>query len=474
MANQKGIKRKTETKKSEAKYHRGEKIRKEKPKLNRKVVNKTFKTDEDLTGFIIHEGTYKDRVTAMALIGIKEKNPHVIKTLLDLCSEENGGDKAYLAITYAVKIATYYSECQKELENTKKEDKRITKILNPNREEEPTDIKEPEEFISFIEKIRFIKRFTDAINIQMSSPFLKQKLIILIRSLIEAQVLPVHMVNILMEHVDFSLLKETEKIISFLIAEKKTDLLNIIKEKIIQSVLYHKNPRKVQLGMSFVLCIPQKFWFSGGKEYKEYVIPLIRGYAQTLKSICDEINNPNVKTKQGFTALGPILSGILAFIQWEELVPKNELSSSPAQKFFKDHGYMIFKLAYHDNTKYSMQALTILETINEHSPINYIKVLADTIKKYTYMDEINRCEILNKAVNQSSIEVHSKVISSAYHAEIGGKYVQGCSMVIQECVPETKNRIGLLLLRKSYDKDIASTATAILTGQPIPIHNLWS
>ncbi|KAI5185410.1 hypothetical protein NEHOM01_0825 [Nematocida homosporus] len=435
-----------------ATYHLGVKIQpKPKPKLSRKVVNKQFKTDEDLTTFILHEGTFKDRITAMALLSIRECSEEAARMLLRIASEDNGGDKSYLAITHAVKIVSYYQECLAETEPSK----------------------ESVEFIEFIDKIRFVKEITIALSKQMSSSFLKSKIATLAASLVETNVLSVQIVNILMDHLDVTLDREIERVIKIICEKERLDLLQVVKDKLVQTIVYRRNMKKVKFAMTLVLSIHRKYWMPDAAAYKDSVVPLIRGYSQVLSTIYEEIDNPKTKNKNGLSGLASLLSGLLRFIKWEKALPPTALKESRVAKFFKECGYMIFKIAYYDNTKYSLPALNILEVINDMQPINYAKVLADTIKKYLYLNEFSKCEILNKAVNQKEPEVQDKVIKSAYITEIGGKYALGCAMVTQECTETFQARIGLLLLRKSYNPTVATAANDLLHLRPIPIFNPW-
>lgn len=452
------------------KYHRGVKQPPvKKAKLTRNVVNKTFETDDDLNSFILQEGTLKDRVSAMSLLAIKERNEKAARMLLSMAAEERGGDKSFLALTNAVKVAQYYEECKKDVDDSKTDKKDKTNLLQLNGKKEESQL-----FCEFIHKINFVKGLFEAISAQMSSSFLRTKIAVLLRTLIEDNTLAVHAVNILMDHTDITITRETEKIIEILVEKENKRLLDIIKEKIVQGILYNRNRSKIKHFMALVLSIHRDQWFSTPQEYKEYIVPLIRGYISELKKFHEEINNPKVKNKHGFSGLASLLLGLFRFIQWERVLPADTFKETRASKIMSDAGYIIFKMAYHENTKYSFPALNILEAVNDVTPINYARVLADTVKKYIYLNELSKCEVLNKAVNQPEKEVQEMIIKSAYHSEINGKYSLGCEMVTQECVPEPINRIGYYLLQRSYDKEVSAAAKDLLQNKPIKVYNIWS
>lgn len=459
------------------KYHRGEKVApKPKSRLTRKVVNKTFRTDSELTEFILSEGTFKDKVTAITLVIIQEKDRKAATHLLGMAEDENGRDKAYLAITHAVKIIEYYKECKKEAEGeTPKESKGKENDGKEKDEEDEEDEKsrkdESAAFCAFIGKIGFIKRFTEAISKQMATPFLKEKLCILIKSMIEEGTLSGQMLGVLMDAADPEIDKEIMMIFGHIMRNRDRELIYILRDKIVQTVLYHKNFKKVKYFITLSLSINKSEWILEEEDYKVYVGPLIKGYINILKRVYEEIDNPKIKNKTGGSVISSLLKGLLRFINWQKTIPS--LSKNYTAEIFKAIGYIIFKLAYNENTNYSLPALNILEVANETEKINYSRVLGDTIRKYIYLNDLSRCEILNKAVNIPEREVQIKVIQSAYHAPIGSKYPLGCQMVTQEAGSFTKESIGYLLLSKSHDREIAESAEKISRGEPIPVYNIW-
>ncbi|OAG32023.1 hypothetical protein NEDG_00498 [Nematocida displodere] len=415
-------------------------------KLTRTVINKTFKTDDELNGFILKEGTFKDRLNAMTLVTIKELDETAAKQLLSI-AETEGGDKSYLALTYAIKIISYYDAVVKEEESSP--------------------------FVAFIDKIRFVKRLTDAFRLQMASPFLQKKVAMLIKNLVSSDILAVQMVDLLIEVNDSSMQKETLAVIDLIIKKKNFTLLDIIKEKIVQTVLYHKNLKKTKTMMTLAHHLTRKDWVRKPEDYKEYIVPLIRGYTAMLKKLYEGMYSPRPDPTIRISSVKLVLDGILRFLLWERFLPAGFLPETRVSKFVKECGYMIFKLAYHDNTKYSFPALTILEIASETEKINYVKVLIDTVKKYIYLNETPRCELLNKAINQKDPEVQDRIVKSSYIYQIGGKYPLGCQMLAHECCPTFQSRLGLMLHRKSYDPDVSKNAEALLRGDTIEVYNLW-
>lgn len=442
-------------------YHRGEKvIPNKKPRLTRNVVNKKFRTDSELTEFILKEGTFKDKVTAMTLIVIKENSNKGLDDLMQIADDPSGGDKAYLAITHALKIVEYYKECKEEKPEQK-----------PEEESDDESKEESSKFCAFIEKSGFIKRFVEVVSRQMGSSFLKAKLCILIKSMIEEKTLSSQMVEILMDSADHDIDREIMLVFGHIIRNRDIDLIHILRDKIVQTILYHKNFRKVKYFITLALSINKSEWILEEGDYKVYVGPLIKGFVSVLKKVYEEIDNPKIKQKTGTTVLSSLLKGLLRFIKWQRTIPS--IDKNYTAGIFKDTGYIIFKLAYNDNTKYSLPALNILEAANETEKINYARVLGDTIKKYIYLNDLSRCEILNKAVNIPEKEVQVKIVQSAYHAPIGSKYPLGCQMVTQEAGAGTSEKIGYLLLCKSHDTEIAQSAEKIVQGEAIPVYNIW-
>ncbi|KAI5189121.1 hypothetical protein NEMIN01_0287 [Nematocida minor] len=452
------------------KYIRGEKqMARPKPRLTRNVVNKTFKTDSELTEFILSEGTFKDRITALALVIIKDQDGRALNQLLDLAETENGGDKSYLAITHAVKILEYYKECKSESEKRKEPaDENEENDENENKQESV----DSSEFCAFIEKTAFIKRVPEVIARQMGSSFLKGKLTILIKSMIEADTLSGQMLDILMDAADVEIDREIMVIFGHITRTRNYKLIHILRDKIVQTILYHKNLKKVKYFVTLALAINRTEWILESADYKVYIEPLIKGFLSVLKKVYEEIDNPKLKNKAGTSVLSSVLKGLLRFINWQKTVPS--LEKNYTTEIFKDFGYIIFKLAYNENTKYSLPALNILEVANETEKINYARVLGDTIRKYIYLNDLSRCEILNKAVNVPGKEVQSKVVHSAYHTPIGSKYPLGCQMVSQEAGADFSEKMGYVLLCKSHDKEVAQAAKKIVAGESIPVYNIWS
>lgn len=446
--------------KSMPRYYKGEKMAPTaKPKLTRNVVNKTFRTDAELTEFILTEGTFKDKITVMTLVIIREQDEKALKQLMAILENIEGGDKAYLAITHAVKILEYYIECKTE----------------PATEEEKENIlekPEPHTFCAFIERTGFTKRLTEAISKQMASPFLKEKLVILIKSMVEKDILSGQIIDILMDTAEVQIDKEIMLIFSYIIKNRKIQLISILRDRITQTILYHKNFRKVKYFVTLALTLNRTEWILEDADYKVYVVPLIKGFSAILKRAHEEVDNPRIKNKSGTAVISSLLKGLLRFIKWQKTV--SSLTENYTAELFKDVGYIIFKLAYNDNTRYSLPALNILETANNTEKINYSRVLGDTIRKYIYLNDLSRCEILNKAVNIPGREVQSKVVHSAYHAPIGSKYPLGCMMVSHEVNIDLSDRVGYLLLCKSHDKEIASSAEKIVRSESIPVYNIWS
>jgi len=445
------------------------------PKLTRNVVNKTFKTDEELTTFILNEGTFKDRITAMTLLAIKEKDEKCIEQLLEIAEDPHGGDKSYMAITHALKIIAYYNECKKEAAELEKHKSQGTPPQEPEvTAENEQNASENALFVSFIDSTRLVKGLTDAISAQFASPFQKKKIAVLIKIMVTSGTLEVQGVNVLLSSMDTEVLKEVTAVVEIIIKKDKKALLEVVKEKVIEVLQYNHNVKTVKFAMNIASMLDKKSWIKGPGDYKEYVIPLVRGYGRLLKIFYEEMYKEKKKDKKGYTGMWAVLTGLMKLLRWERTAPEEALPDDRVAKFMKEYGYIIFKLAYHDNVKYSLPALNLLELVSETEKINYTRVLEDTIKRYTYMKESRRCEILNKAINQKEEEIQSKIISSSYLSQICGKYTLGCHMVTSECCsPLLSKRIGLLLHRKSYDKDISLSAAKLLQGGSVPVYNLW-
>ncbi|KAI5191944.1 hypothetical protein NECID01_1712 [Nematocida sp. AWRm77] len=447
-------KNKTVQSKPKHEYYKGVKqpLKKTTTRASRCVINKSFRTDEELTEFIFNEGTFKDRVTAMTLLTITETDYKAAMQLLEIAEEIEGADKAYLAITHGLKVAKYYEACKKE---------GAAEGLNEK------DAK----FVRFIEDIGFMRRLTGALRAQSSSPFLKTKIIQVLKGMMTSGTLEIEATNILMDAIDPTVEKEITSVIEALAENKKTNLLVIVKEKLVQIIAHHKNTKTVYCAMSVAFAIKKSMWYSTQKEFQECVVPMMEKYCQILKDFYTEASGK--KEQKSLKGLGNTLRGLFRFLLWEKEF-HTEGKEQALPELIEQHKYIIYKMAYHENIKYSLPALNILECMHDMDPkINYPAVLVDTIRKYIYAREIEKCEILNKALNQKKAEVHSKVISSSYITEIGGKYVQGCHMVISECVPEFSQRLGMMLHRKSYSPEIAQTAHALLQNKPIPVYNLW-
>ncbi|KAH9386692.1 uncharacterized protein NEMAJ01_1588 [Nematocida major] len=440
------------------KYYRGEKqAPAPKPRLTRNVVNKTFRTDGELTEFILNEGTFKDKVAAMTLMTIQEQDGKALNQLMSLLESSEGGDKVYLAITHAVKIADYYLECKKEAEN-------------PAADTESTP--DARKFCLFIEKSLFVKRLTEGISKHMASPFLKEKLMILVKNMVETDTLSEQMVGIMLDAADVQVDKEILLIFSHIIKHRKMELISILRDKITQTIVSHRNPKKVKYFVTLALLLNKSEWVQEDADYTAYVVPLIRGFMSLLKTVQEEIGNPQIKAKTSASVLSSLLKGLLRFINWQKTIPS--LKMCYTSEILKEVGYIIFKLAYNDNTRYSLPALNLLETANETEKINYSRVLGDTIRKYIYLNDLSKCEILNKAVNMPAQEVQVKVVQSAYHAPIGSKYPLGCMMVTQEAGQSLKNRAGYVLLSQSHDPELADTAEKLVRGESISVYNIWS
>ncbi|KAI5159856.1 hypothetical protein NEAUS03_0651 [Nematocida ausubeli] len=471
-------------------YYRGEKQQTQKPrtKLTRNVVNKTFRTDSELTEFILTEGTFKDRVTAMALIIIKEQNRKALEDLIHILENTEGGDKAYLAITHAVKVAEYYLQCKKQKSDTpaneeenssdsiseeiKELDGESEEIKEAEKKAEEEEKIDEDKFCQFIERSGFIKRLVAALAKQLEFPFLKEKIAILIKSMIEADTLSGQMIDILLDAADHQIDKEIAAIFTYIVRNRKINLISILRDKITQTILSHKNMRKVKYFVTLALLLNKSEWVQEDADYHVYVYPLIKGFSQILKKVAEEVDNPAIKSKSGLAVVSSLLKGLLRFIKWQRTIPS--LKKNYTEEIVKDIGYIFFKMAYNENTKYSLPALNILETINETEKINYSRVLGDTIRKYIYLNDLSRCEILNKAVNVPEKEVQTKVIQSAYHAPIGSKYPLGCQMVSQEAGIDVQGRLGYILLTDSYDKETAESAEMLVQGKAIPVYNIWS
>ncbi|KAI5181667.1 hypothetical protein NEOKW01_1835 [Nematocida sp. AWRm80] len=488
-------------------------------KLSRAVINKTFKTDDEITEFILNQGALKDKITAMTLETIKEHSTKAMNQLLSIASLDTGGDKSYLAITHAIKIVEYYNTCLSEIPQTiqeqqitkdkeeleNKEDKEelentdtfnnaltVSEASEKNKKtEEPViseEISESLKFVKFIEKTKFIDAFTGVLSKQLNGNFLKLKLTTLFRKLIDHNIMSLTLINLLMDSPDVTTEHMVNKIVDDLVKDKKYPELTLIKNRIIEYVKYHKNPATVKCILKLSVKVPKKIWLLKPSDYKEYIVPLVHGYLYHMKRIYVNMveepekakKNPTPKRKYskqspqtllcGFTGMASIMAGLNSFIIWSN---DNPTTKRLIAYLMKDYAYIIFKMCYYDNTKYSMQALTLLENISQLEKINYHKVLADTIRKYMYLPDNTRCELLNKAYNQPTPEVLDKVVKSAYVHKIGSKYPLGCEMILSEVKPTTKNKYGLHILKKSYSSEIASSTALLLKGEQIPVYNLW-
>lgn len=434
-----------------------------KPKPVSKIVklaaNKTFRTEEELDTFILKEGTFKDRVAAAVLAILKRRDARAVDMLLRISSEPKGGDKSHFAAAQALKVVEYY---------------------NAAKSENPED-----EVVSFLDKQQFQQRLTGALRTQLTEGFLKEKTIKLLESLVEKNVMAVEATNLLMENtteetgtVTFNFLEEVRRL-------GRHDLLQVVKEKIVQDILNHKNPKRIKHIMHLALVLRKKEWVSTPKEYKNYILPLIHGYSASLQRVYETVTAEEEKGKEKLSTVSSVLTGLGRFFEWgQSIAPKAE-AAEQMQKFMKKCGHIIHRLAYHHNTQVSLLALGILETASALAESSYAKVLADTVKKYTYLDEIQRCEILNKAANTPTPEVIESTVKSSYLAKVGGKYTLGCLMVISEAHPGLQEkaapnsvlhiiRAGLHLQKRSYDPEVASSSAQLLRGQPISAYNLWT
>lgn len=428
-------------------------------KIVRLAANKTFRTEEELDTFILKEGTFKDRVAATVLAIIKRRDVRSVDMLLQISSESKGGDKAHFAITQALKVIEYYNAAKSE---------------NPD-----------DEIVRFLDRQQYKQRLTAALRTQMTEGFLKEKTIKLLKSLVERNVMAVEATNLLMENTNEETKTATLEFLEEARRLGRQDLLVVVKEKIVQDILTHKNPKRIKSILHLALVLHKKEWVSNPKDYKKYIVPLIHGYSACLQRVYDTVTSDDEKNKEKLTTVSAVLTGLCRFFEWGQNVTTKTESEEQIQKFMKKHETIIHQLAYHNNIQISLLALSILETANITADSKYPKILTDTMSKYTYLDEIQRCEILNMAANTTSPEILESTIKSSYLAKIGGKYALGCLMVISETQPglqakSGKNpilhiiRAGLHLQKRSYDPDVASSSAQLLRGNPISIYNLWT
>ncbi|OAG32784.1 hypothetical protein NEIG_02101 [Nematocida sp. ERTm5] len=532
-------------------------------RLTKKILHKKFQTDEDLNEFISAEGTFKDKVTLMTLKIIKERNSKEMKKLLNMANVTEN-DKTYLIIQNIMKIIEYYQisknlinsngnlEIKNEnLENSEDEilleeeitrdnpkNRKRTKINNTvcNKSTVPQDnsITENESkelqneavlFCKFIEISKFFTEFYNILSKHCSNGFLKTKIFKLfstpdILSIINGKIL-----DILMGNVDLTVDREVKLILHY-IKRNRQDLLDIIKDKIIQLL---NNNRRVKYALSLTLLLDKNQWlYSTNREKKKHRDDKqIKQVKQAKLITHDVVNNDNhaklithdvvnnddhaklithddhsklithnvinddklithnviydetylrvliklfckllithsVINNNTITIM--LLKGLLRFIKW---------TKSHNYYLLHNVGYIIYNLSYSNNTKLSMPSLNILELLHITEKVNYVKVLSDTIGKYIYLNDLSKCEILNKAVNTTEDTVKTKIICSAYHTPINSKYSMGCTMVSQEIGLRVIDRVGYALLITHYSKSISDNIKEVLIGNKIKVYNLW-
>ncbi|KAI5166438.1 hypothetical protein NEIRO03_0856 [Nematocida sp. AWRm78] len=572
-------------------------------RLTKKILHKKFQTDEDLNEFISAEGTFKDKVTLMTLKIIKERNLKEMKKLLNMANVTEN-DKTYLIIQNIMKIIEYYQisknlinsngnlEIKNEnLENSEDEilieeeitrdnpkNRKRTKINNTmcNKSTVPQDnsITENESkelqneavlFCKFIEISKFFTEFYNILSKHCSNGFLKTKIFKLfstpdILSIINGKIL-----DILMGNVDLTVDREVKLILHY-IKRNRQDLLDIIKDKIIQLL---NNNRRVKYALSLTLLLDKNQWlYSTNREKKEHrddkEIKQIKQIKQVkqeklithsvvnddnhaklithnddhaklithnvvnndnhsklithnddhaklithnvvnndnhsklithdnhaklithnvinddklithnviydetylrvlIKLFCKLLITHSVINNNTITIM--LLKGLLRFIKW---------TKSHNYYLLHNVGYIIYNLSYSNNTKLSMPSLNILELLHITEKVNYVKVLSDTIRKYIYLNDLSKCEILNKAVNTTEDKVKIEIICSAYHTPINSKYSMGCTMVSQEIGLRVIDRVGYALLITHYSKSISDNIKEVLIGNKIKVYNLW-
>ncbi|EIJ94505.1 uncharacterized protein NEPG_00027 [Nematocida parisii ERTm1] len=508
-------------------------------RLTKKILHKKFQTDEDLNEFISAEGTFKDKVTLMTLKIIKERNSKEMKKLLNMANVTEN-DKTYLIIQNIMKIIEYYQiskklinsngnlEIKNEKENSEEEillEEEITRdnpknrkrakinstVCNKSTVPQDTSITEDESkelqneavlFCKFIELSKFFTEFYNILSKHCSNGFLKTKIFKLfsapeILSIINGKVL-----DILMGNVDITVDREVKLILHY-IKRNRQDLLDIIKDKIIQLL---NNNRRVKYALSLTLLLDKNQWlYSTNREKKEKgdekedekEIKLITHsavnnsdaketkiithsvinddklithnviYDETylrvlVKLFCKLLVTHSVINNNTITIM--LLKGLLRFIKWTK-----------CYNYYLLHnvGYIIYNLSYSNNTKLSMPSLNILELLHITEKVNYVKVLSDTIRKYIYLNDLSKCEILNKAVNTTEDKVKTEIICSAYHTPINSKYSIGCTMVSQEIGLRVTDRVGYALLITHYSKSISDNIKDVLIGNKVKVYNLW-
>lgn len=438
--------------------------------------------DEDLNEYLIQNGTFKDKVTTLAL--------HVAKGV-----ERAAG---YKAVEQEMKELLRYAEGS----NSNAAIFALSSVVDLLVHSIGAKV-EGEEFVH----VR--KRLLEILRDKLSSEFIKRRVLVLIKKLMEANLLPVQ---------TFSLLTE--------FARDKTLFATI---GTLISAVYEKSAPEERDRIALNLVSQFK---SGGRGASASAAVNTLRLLNTLffsKKMAEEVFSAIVKRldamlrtkKEGGRKVFKFCSDVFEERNYKlifEMVKgiNRVLSSLPEDSIesLVEYQSFLFKAVYLNSFRISYETLLLLFKMrNKKAGLekSYVRTLYDYIWKYKYhgIADAQKSRVLNLVLETVGEDgdlnrnraVLKRVVKHGYCVDLQGRYAEGVLMVASEMFREKKELRALFLqrehgtreeepldpavlksktffevhlLKRSYDRNVCEAAETLLSGQYVKVHDVFA